>query len=275
MSYFSHNYISINLGPTRSLYLRLFDLDHCNHRDYQNIAVNGARSGSMDDIMKSLARHPKDDVPLLVIYSMAGNDVCNGHPDTIAHMTTPEEMYKNVMTTLTYLDTILPNGSHVLTTGLGNGSLLYDLLHDHIHPFGRVGPPITYPQIYDYLSCLQISPCNGWLTSNGTLRDLTTQRSVELSDAVRNATVTYKSNNYDSAYLDFPFDEAMQEWINQGGQPWQLIEGVDGFHINQYGHAIVSDVLWKWLQKEKPQWLPPLNPHNADIEKIFKDQGGY
>ena len=269
------NEIIIYLGPTRSLYLRLFDLDHCNHRDYQNIAVNGARSSSMLDIMKSLARNQQDDAPLFVIYSLVGNDVCNGHPDTMDHMTTVEEMYSNVMATLTYLDTVLPNGSHVLATGLGNGSYLYDLLHDHLHPFGRVGPPIKYPQMYDYLSCLQISPCNGWLSSNATLRYLTTERAHNLSLAIQNATVNYKPIHYDTAYLDFPFDEAMQEWIAQGGQPWQLIEGVDGFHINQYGHAIVSDVIWKWLQKEKPNWLPTLNPHNADIERIFKDQGGY
>ncbi|UJR14815.1 hypothetical protein I4U23_001802 [Adineta vaga] len=263
------------VGPTRSLYTRLFDLDHCNHRDYQNIAVNGARSSTMTNIMKSLARSPHDDVPLLVIYSLVGDDVCNGHPDTIDHMTTVEEMQKNVMTTLTYLDTILPKGSHVLTTGLGNGSMLYDLLHTRLHPFGRVGPPITYPQMYDYLSCLQISPCNGWLTSNDTLRALTSQRAVELSGAVRNATFTYKPEHYDVAYLDFPFDEAIQEWEAQGGEPWQLIESVDGFHINQYGHALVSDVLWSWLEKEKPQWLPSMNPHNADIERVFKDQDGY
>lgn len=265
----------ISLGPTRSLYLRLFDLDHCNHRDYQNIAVNGARSSSMLDIMKTLSRNQNDDVPMLVIYSLVGNDVCNGHPDTIDHMTTVEEMHKNVMTTLTFLDTVLPKGSHVLTTGLGNGSYLYELLHERLHPFGRVGPPVTYPQFYDYLSCLQISPCNGWLSSNDTLRYLTTERAANLSRAVQNATFTYQPMHYDADYIDFPFDEAIQRWVDQGGQPWQLIESVDGFHINQYGHAIVSDVLWSWLQKEKPQWLPPLNPHNADIERVFKDQGGY
>lgn len=262
-------------GPTRSLYSRLFDLDHCNHRDYQNIAVNGARSSSMLHIMKALSRDQNNDVPLLVIYSLVGNDVCNGHPDTIAHMTTPQEMHDNVMQTLTYLDTILPKGSHVLTTGLANGSLLYALLHDRLHPFGRVGVPLTYPQMYDYLSCLQISPCNGWLSSNDTLRALTTQRAVDLSAAVLNASLTFQAKNYDLAYLDFPFDQVIQEWVAQGGQPWQLIESVDGFHINQYGHATVSDILWKWLEQQRPQWLPPLNPHNADIERVFKDQGGY
>lgn len=263
------------IGPTRSLYGRLFALDHCNHRDYQNIAVNGARSGAMLDIMKSLARNPLDDTPLIAIYSLVGNDVCNGHPDTIDHMTTPAEMHANVLSTLFYLDTVLPKGSHVLTTGLANGSYLYDLLHDHMHPFGRVGPPFTYPQMYDYLSCLQISPCNGWLTSNATLRDLTTQRAVDLSAAVKDATSSYQPRNFDTAYIDFPFDQVVQEWVAQGGEPWQLIEPVDGFHINQYGHAIVSDVLWAWLQQEKPQWIPPVNPHNADIERVFGDQGGY
>jgi acyloxyacyl hydrolase len=262
-------------GQTRSIYRRLFDLDHCNHRDYQNIAVNRATSGTMLDIMKSLARNPQEDVPLLVIYSLVTNDVCNSHPDTIANMTTIEEMHGNVMATLFYLDTILPKGSHVLTTGLANGSYLYDLLQDRMHPFGRVGTPLTYSQMHEYLSCLQISSCNGWLTPNTTLRDLTTQRAVDLSQAVQNATLTYQPRNYDSAYLDFPFDQVVQEWVAQGGEPWELIESVDGFHINQFGHAIVADVLFEWLQKNKPQWLPPLNPNNAAIESIFKDQGGY
>jgi acyloxyacyl hydrolase len=229
----------------------------------------------MLSIMKALARDPQNDVPLLVFYSLVGNDVCNGHLDTVAHMTTVEEMHVNVLATLTYLDTVLPNGSHVVTTGLANGSYLYDLLHDRMHPFGRVGTPLTYPQMYDYLSCLQISPCNGWLTSNDTLRDITTQRAVDLSGAIKNVTLTYQARNFDSAYIDFPFDQAIAEWVAQGGEPWQIIESVDGFHINQFGHAVVSDVLWNWLQQEKPQWLPPLNPHNADIERVFKDQGGY
>ncbi|CAF1510570.1 unnamed protein product [Rotaria magnacalcarata] len=262
-------------GSTRSLFARLFELDHCNHRDYQNIAVNGANSKSILDIAKTLTRDQQNDVPLLVIYSLVGNDVCNGHNDTIAHMTTYEEMYNRTLTGLAYLDTVLPIGSHVLTTGLANGSILYDLLHDRVHPLGRVGPPITYSKVYSYLECLEISPCNGWLSSNDTLRAFTSERAVNLSIAVHDATNTYSPKNFDSGYLDFPFDQAIQEWISQGGEPWQLIESVDGFHISQYGHAITSDVIWSWLQSNKPHWLPPANPHNADIERVFKDQGGY
>ncbi|CAF4277703.1 unnamed protein product, partial [Rotaria sordida] len=131
--------LSAVTGSTRS-----FDLDHCNHRDYQNITVNGADSKSILDIAKTLKRNPINDVLLLVIYSLVGNGVCNGHPNTLDDMTTVEEMYSNILNGLTYLDTILPKGSHVLTTGLANGSILYQLLHDRIHPFGRVGIQFTY-----------------------------------------------------------------------------------------------------------------------------------
>jgi hypothetical protein len=36
-------------------------------------------------------------------------------------MTKPDEFFKNVVTVMQYLDTVLPNGSHVLLTGLANG----------------------------------------------------------------------------------------------------------------------------------------------------------
>lgn len=74
----------------------------------------------MIDIAKTLTRDQQNDVPPLVLYAVVGNDVCNGHPDTIDHMTKVDEMYTNVLTTLTYLDTILPKDSHVLTAGLIN-----------------------------------------------------------------------------------------------------------------------------------------------------------
>ncbi|CAF1284679.1 unnamed protein product [Rotaria sordida] len=158
---------------------RLFDLDHCNHRDYQNIAVTGADSKSILDIAKTLRRNLINDVPLLVIYSLVGNDVCNGHPNTLDDMATVEEMYSNILNGLAYLDTILPKGSHVLTTGLANGNVLYQLLDDLIHTFGRIGIQFTYKKIYTYLSCLQISPCNGWLTSNDTLRAIMTRERLK------------------------------------------------------------------------------------------------
>jgi hypothetical protein len=36
-------------------------------------------------------------------------------------MTKPQDFHDNILSTLKYLDDILPNGSHVLLTGLANG----------------------------------------------------------------------------------------------------------------------------------------------------------
>lgn len=51
-------------------------------------------------------------------------------------MTTPEQMYSNVMQTLKHLDSHLPNGSHVILYGLPDGTFLWDSLHDQYHPLG-------------------------------------------------------------------------------------------------------------------------------------------
>jgi len=62
-------------------------------------------------------------------------------------MTKPDELYSNVVSTMEYLDTVLPNGSHVLLTGLANGSILFDSLGDRIYPLGRVKNDVTYSDV--------------------------------------------------------------------------------------------------------------------------------
>lgn len=61
----------------------------------------------------------------------------------------------------------------------------------------------------------------------------------------------------------------------QGGQPWQLIEPVDGFHMNQIANALAADEYWKFLTRKHPDWLGPVNPFNDEITRIFGNQGGY
>ena len=64
-----------------------------NHRDFQNIATNGARSTSMvhpdntSGHLNALARHQAADYPLVVFYALIGNDVCNGHPARMLNTT--------------------------------------------------------------------------------------------------------------------------------------------------------------------------------------------
>jgi len=65
--------------PLSSFYSRLKSRNRCNHRDYQNISRNGARSTSMArEIMQTTARKTQTDNPAIVFYSMLANDVCNG-----------------------------------------------------------------------------------------------------------------------------------------------------------------------------------------------------
>ena len=60
-----------------------------------------------------------------------------------------------------------------------------------------------------------------------------------------------------------------------GGQDWQIIEPVDGFHMNQIANFLLADELWRIFSEQRPDWLGPVNPHNSDIEAIFGNQGGY
>lgn len=71
-----------------SIYKKMVQRNRCNHRDYQNIAVNGCRSGSMySDVIKTMARNSTLDAPALVFYELIGNDVCSPHKtlDRVSH----------------------------------------------------------------------------------------------------------------------------------------------------------------------------------------------
>ena len=47
--------------------------NRCTHRDFQNIGVNGARSGSMNETIKyAIARNQTGDYPALVTIALVG-----------------------------------------------------------------------------------------------------------------------------------------------------------------------------------------------------------
>eukprot|EP00041_Stephanoeca_diplocostata_P012168 m.202731 g.202731 ORF g.202731 m.202731 type:complete len:510 (+) comp18841_c0_seq3:113-1642(+) len=97
-------------GPVNSSYEIMRSRNRCMHRDYQNIAVNGARSGAMNTTIQAGLSRVTGDHPLLLTYALIGNDVCNGHEDTVADMTTPAVMRANVLATMEFLDSRLPVG---------------------------------------------------------------------------------------------------------------------------------------------------------------------
>lgn len=229
--------------PVRSLYLHMRERNLCNHRDFQNIAVNGARSGAIKDLSQALGRNATQDHPLLMVVELIGNDVCDTHPDP-SSMTTPAEFYANLMEFLPNLDARVPPGSHLVALGLVKGSLLYQTLGQRIHPIG-----VTYERVYNLLNCLQINPCYMWLNSNETLRQMGDQRAHELNQVWRQVIkdvqpqlknidlqfygvlISHSLSVFDSQLLltlsfvhsDFPAQEIMTSWKNQGHDPAELI----------------------------------------------------
>ncbi len=258
-----------DIGPVNSVYKHLYERNKCNHRDYQNIAVNGARSGDTLKNIAALARNQTHDHPLLVFLELVGNDVCNSRHN-FDSMTTPEKFRENILKILDYLDTRLPFGSHIVSIGLANGSMLWDGVQNHTHPLG-----VSYADFYEYLNCLDISFCWGWMNSNETVRNITTEKAFALNRVYQEIAANYTWKNFDFVYYDLPIVEIWAEWTLKGNDPYYLIVPTDGFHPSQIFHSMLGDHLWNHLMEDHPDWLGEVNPNNDLITKLFGDQGGY
>lgn len=255
---------------TMSIAARLRQRNRCNHRDFQNIGVNGARVGSTMPLVKSASRNTSLDHPALVIFSLIGNDVCNGHPGT-SHMTPPDHFRESVLASLAALDAKLPSGSAVLMVGLVDGRVLYDTMHAVQHPAGP-----NYREIYGYLNCNEQTPCLGWLNSNETFRNITTEWAMSLNAEYEKIIASGKKyTNFDLDYFNPDWHGIIQNYVNQGGRAEDVIERIDGFHPSQLGNGLLAETIWKHLETKFPQALGDVNPHNAEIEKLFGDQGGF
>ena len=69
--------------------------------------------------------------------------------------------------------------------------------------------------------------------------------------------------------------KVLAKWESNGGEAWQLIEPIDGFHINQNANALIADEIWAILEEQRGNWLGPINPFNDEIIKIFGNQNGH
>lgn len=195
--------------------------------------------------------------------------MCNGHPGS-GHMTTVPEFRASVLKALEYLDTVLPSGSHVALMPLVDGRVLWDHMHDRIHPIG-----VPYPAVYELLSCTGSNPCWGWLNSNATWRNFTSQRAANLSAVYHEIQGAYTWKHFDTYVLTLDWNDLFSQYEASGGQGWELIEPVDGFHPSQAGHELLAATVWWDLGNHTTGWIPSPNPHNAAIQATFGDQGGY
>lgn len=246
-----------------SLYTQLRQRNRCNHNDFQNIGVNGARITSSMQLVDAMARDPANDHPLLVYLALIGNDVCNGHPG-YDHMTDPDDFYVHAMETLNKLDTIVPSGSHVVSVALFDGELLYQTMHNKQHPIGA-----KYSSLYDFMNCLEENPCWGWLNSNATARRITTQHSNSLNRVYQNISETQTFKNFEFIYFSPKWTDIFDDYLATGQPLSDLIEPADGFHPSQTGNALFAKYFFNFLEKEHPEALGPVNPHNDEIDAMF------
>lgn len=253
---------------------RLRNRNRCNHRDFQNVGVNGARSTASMALVESAARDATLDHPALVIFSLIGNDVCNGHPGT-THMTEPDVFEKNVRAQLSALDSKLPSGSAVVAVGLVDGRVLWNNMHARQHPIGA-----TYEEVYGYLNCNTCNPCHGWLNSNETLRNATTDWAHSLNAVYRKIQSETRKGpsifkNFEFAFFDPDWAQLINQYVQSGGNAGDCIEPSDGFHPSQTGNELFASQLWSFFENEFPAAIGEVNPHNDDIQNIFGDQGGF
>lgn len=261
-------------GHVDSIYLRMRRRNLCNHRDYQNICRNGATSFDLVNNVKNIARS-HEDKPVTVLIGVFGNDVCNRFPDTLKNMTSTKQFYKNMKAVIQTLESTLPNNSHVSLIGLINGSFIYDTLANRLHPIGTYNGNVKYIDVFRWFECMQISPCNGWLSEEKFKRIETTKRALELTHVMKYLATSYKSKKLSLSFVPNPLPEVIKIWSSRGGEVWQLFESVDGFHPNQIAQPIITEVLWRSLKQFAPESLGLVNIHNREILKQFGDQGGH
>jgi acyloxyacyl hydrolase len=84
---------------------------------------------------------------------------------------------------------------------------------------------------YDYLNCLQINPCWGWLNSNATVRNATTQHAEALSAVYPQIIATQQYNSFKMYALTVDWQEIFDKWIAAGNDPVDLIEPTDGMCV--------------------------------------------
>lgn len=249
-----------------SIYMRMRERNLAIHRDFQNLAVNGAKARSLVEQVGDFSRH-KSDKPVLAFVAYIGNDICK---KKLEDMTNPEEYRQQILDGLEALNNKIPAGSKVVLIGLVDGRILWNTMHDKPHPLG-----LTYGELYEFLHEVQGNPCRTWLTADENSRTRASERAVELSAILKEIATTKQYGSFEMIYLDMPMQKVIALHTKQGGNVADLIEVVDGFHPSHTCHRLLSKVIWEELETNHPSFLCPVNPSNDKIRKMFGEQGGH
>merc|ERR1711879_160457 len=166
-----------------------------------------------------------------------------------------------------------PKRSSVFISGLADGRLLYAQMHNKIHPLGSFKKNVKFRDFYDFMDCLEISPCRGWLQTNATLRELHSERARELSQSAKAVVRDFpKWENFGVEYYDFDLAKMSDMWIKRGGKNVQdIIDPFDGFHPSQVGMSMQAEYMWEELLQDREDIIGRKNPNNQVIEELFDE----
>lgn len=110
-----------------------------------------------------------------MVFELIGNDVCDP-AHSFDSMTRPSVFREKILEIWNYIDSVIPAGSHMIIWGVADGRILYETLKDSLEPIG-----ISYPAFYNYLNCLSVSPCWGYMNTDAETRDLTADWAASLN----------------------------------------------------------------------------------------------
>ena len=104
------------------------------------------------------------------------------------------------------------------------------------------------------------------------------KRAEQLNQVLRDA--VFAGGGYSTlqtiTYVDYPINRTtVAQWAAAGKNPAELFEAVGGGHPSQTSHALTAAAVWEALEARAPAALGPVNPNNAEIAKVYGDQGGY
>jgi len=262
--------LSTSLTPFNSIYNFGRSRNLCSHRQYQNLGINGASYKNYAPKLKaSFKPNPATDLPAIVVLNLIGNDVCGKHTDP-KDMTSPTEYKDGLMEIIAYLDSVLTPGSHVFISGLVDGTLLYDTMWNRVHPTGT-----TYKAFYDFLNCLNTSPCSGWMNSNPAIRAATTAHARELAQIARDvidkqSTLGLKSITLHYTDVEKQLADIVAEFKRVGKDASRLIEATDGFHPSSTTNSLLATAFQQQLDKQGLlNEVFPVNPFNDKIAAAF------
>ena len=213
-------------------------------------------------------------VKIKTFYLIEGNDVCTSR-EKPEDMTSAETFYNNTLTALRFFEKRLAPESHVILVGLIDAGFLWSNMANRYHPLGVYRKNLKYKDMYRWFNCLEIGPCSGWMTSNSTLRHITSKHARRLNAVLKTIAEKHRFDKFDVHYVENPFQTVLTQWVQGGGEIYELIEPVDSLHPTQAAQPLIATQFWKYLEENLPHVLGPINPYNELISQLFGDQGGH